>query len=132
MKTLVTLMVLLLATTIMAQEPVKQNRRDDSMHEQNLKTLRQLSQMADTSQTYRIVNCLINYRTERTYAMGFAAAGGGLMLVASGVSNSGTRQDITVAAGICGFLSAVTFIRAERWLGRSQLLLTGKGLLISF
>lgn len=132
MKTLVTLLFVLISITTMAQEPVKIKRSDDSEHAAKKKTLYQLSQMADSSQTYRFVYCLANYKSERTYAMGFAAVGGALALIASGEADDGSRKNITVAAGVCGFLSVVTFYRAERWLGRSELLLKGNSLAIRF
>lgn len=147
MKTLFSLLIILVAFSSIAQKPAKKQvsktNQDDIYYapapkeDAKPRDLKSWSAEADRSQfdksqTDRIVTCLDNYRKERAKAFAISLSGVVLSGASLAVTDPDGQKAMLAVGGIGAILGTVLYIRAERLLSKKYLVIQGNGLSIKF
>ena len=129
MKTLFVLLIMVMAMTINAQESnIKKGRTDDVYYTPPTTSLKEFSALADKDQASRIVYCLDRYRKERSTAIAIGMISFAGTCIAPTMDDRDTQNTILYAAGGAALVSAILFLRAERWLNSDRVLINPNGI----
>jgi len=129
MKTLFVILMMVMAMTINAQESnIKKGRTDDVYYTPPTKSLKEFSALADKDQATRVVYCLDRYRKERSTAIAFGLLSVAGTCIAPTLTETNTQNTVYYAAGGAALVSAILFLRAERWLNSDRVLIKPNGI----
>ena len=133
MKTITTLMFVLMVFTSFAQKIEKKAKsQDDVYYAPATKNLKEMSALADKDQGTRTVYCLEHFRKERSTAYAIGIIGALATSLSPTFSDQNTRNIATYAGGGALLVSAVLFISADRWLSSDRLLIGNNGISFRF
>lgn len=131
MRTLFTLLLLVTATMIMAQEKqIKKRVSDDIYYTPQIKKDYEIKG-SDKDQMARVVYCLDHYRKERGTAIGVGILGAAASVYSASLTGK-DQKNMSYAAGGAFALSAILFLNSERWLSANKLIITPGGLAFRF
>ena len=131
MKTLITLIVVLMTLNLAAQEKVgRKNRMNNSAV--SASTWLRMNPMADKDQALHIIKCLDNYKKERAAAYSIGIVGIGLAAITPTITDKSTRDIFVYSAGGVGVISALVFLNAEKWISAKRLLIAPNGVTFRF
>jgi hypothetical protein len=133
MKTLLTLIVVLMTLNLTAQEKlVKRNKINNKVSSVSASSWLKMSGLADKDQTMHIVKCLDNYRQERATAISIGIVGLGLAAITPTITDKNTKDIMIYSAAGVGVISALVFLNAEKWISAKKLLIAPNGVTFRF